>query len=65
MEYTASNIIDEIGPERLRRELSVTQTRIRQARATGQLPASWYDTCEKLTGKTLPRHLFSFKRGET
>jgi len=63
MEHTVATLIAEIGPERLRRELNVSQTRIRQARATGQLPASWYDTCERLTGVTLPRHLFSFKGG--
>ena len=57
----ASEIIDLIGAERLRLALDVTATRIRQARQTDRLPASWFDTCEKLAGQQMPRHLFAFK----
>ena len=58
---TPAQIIDHIGAERLRNALDVTATRIRQARLEGQLPASWYAICEKLTRRKLPRHLFAFK----
>lgn len=27
----------------------------------GKLPASWYDGLEHMTGKTLPRDVFTFK----
>ncbi len=59
----ASDIIDSIGAARMAVCLGVSASRVRMARAEGKLPACWFDTCEKLTGQTLPREFFAFKGG--
>lgn len=61
MMNTPEQIIDQIGEDRLREALSVTQMRIRQARKESHLPASWFAVCERLTKKKLPRAAFAFK----
>ena len=58
---TASDIIDFVGPDRAMAALGVQRDAIRKARASGELPASWYDAMEKLAGRPLPREAFSFK----
>lgn len=58
---TASDIINAVGRERLRAEFGVGDRVLQIHAANDQLPASWFDAMERLTGQTLPRHLFSFK----
>jgi hypothetical protein len=58
---TPSEIIDYIGPDTVRDAIGVDEKRIRQARLGPKLPASWYDTLERLAGRPLPREVFSFK----
>jgi hypothetical protein len=58
---TASQIIDYIGLPTLRAALGVKPDAIRKARRKGQIPAAWYDTCERLAGRPLPREVFSFR----
>ena len=41
--------------------LSVKDDAVRKALKSGVLPASWYNTLEKLAGRPLPRRAFSFK----
>lgn len=58
---TASDIINAAGRDRLKAEFGVKDRVLQIYAATGVLPAAWFDTLERLTGQTLPRHLFSFK----
>ena len=58
---TAAQIIDYIGLATLRAALQVKPDAIRKARRKGQMPAAWYDTCERLAGRPLPRDVFSFR----
>lgn len=58
---TASDIINAAGRDRLKAEFGVKDRVLQIYAATGVLPAAWFDTMERLTGQTLPRHLFSFK----
>jgi hypothetical protein len=62
---TASEILDFIGDEALAARVSVKSEAIRKARGKGKIPSLWYDACEQLAGRPLPRHLFSFKGMET
>jgi len=39
----------------------VKESAISKAIQKGYLPAPWFNGLERLTGQTLPRHLFSFK----
>ncbi len=58
---TAADIIDYIGHESIKAALSVQDDAVRKAKASGKLPASWYDACERLAGRPLPRDAFNFK----
>jgi hypothetical protein len=58
---TAQDIINRIGKPRLKAGLGVADRTINQYAQEGKLPASWFDFCEKATGKKLDRALFSFK----
>ncbi len=58
---TASDIIEFIGPSAIKNALGVQDDAVRKAKAVGKLPASWYDTCERLAGRPLPRSAFTFK----
>ena len=58
---TASDIIDFIGHDAIQAAFCVSDERIRQVRKDNKLPASWYDTCERLAGRPLDRSLFAFK----
>ena len=59
--FTASEIIDYIGHDAIRDALAVKDDAVRKAKAAGKMPASWYDTCERLAGRPLPREAFNFK----
>ena len=58
---TAAEIIEYIGQAKIEAALGVKADAVRKARASGILPASWYDTLERLAGMSLPRDVFSFK----
>jgi hypothetical protein len=58
---TASDIVETIGRPRIRGAFSVKDRVIQQYIATGKLPASWFDACEKMTRRKLPRDVFTFK----
>lgn len=58
---TAREILDAIGKPRLRNGLGVNDRTINDCGAQGKITASWFDFCEKATGRKLPRHLFTFK----
>ncbi len=61
---TASEIIDFVGQDAVMAELKVQADAVRKAKASGVLPASWYDAMERLAGRPLPRSVFSFKGGK-
>lgn len=56
-----SEIIAEIGIERMAEELSVSVRAVRLADERGYLPAMWFDACERLLGRPPPRSAFNFK----
>lgn len=58
---TASDIIETIGRDAILRTFGVKPRVLRHYGTTGQLPASWFDALERMAGRELPRHLFSFK----
>jgi len=60
MENTAE-IIEYIGKAALADRVGVTVDRINLAIRQNIMPASWYDSCEKMAGRPLPRTLFTFK----
>lgn len=62
MFQTPASIIEYVGEERLVAALRVQADTVKRARRCGEkLPASWYDTCERLAGRPMPRELFRFK----
>lgn len=60
-EETAFDIIEKIGRPRIKAGLEVDDRIIREWARRGRLPASWFDFCEKATGKKLDRSIFNFK----
>jgi len=58
---TAFDIIEKIGRPRIKAGLDVDDRIIREWARRGRLPASWFDFCEKATGKKLDRSIFNFK----
>lgn len=58
---TASDIITAIGAPRIKNAFGVGDRVLQLYAKQGSMPASWFDFCEKATGKKLPRHLFTFK----
>lgn len=58
---TASEILDAAGRENLEARIGVKVRVIQHHAAKGVLPASWFAVLEDMTGKPLPRHLFTFK----
>ena len=58
---TTSDIISAIGAPRIKNAFGVGDRVLQLYARQGVMPASWFDFCEKATGKKLPRHLFSFK----
>jgi hypothetical protein len=58
---TAHDIIEAAGRNALKTALGVQDRVIQHHLSTGRLPASWFDLLERMTGQTLPRHVFSFK----
>jgi hypothetical protein len=62
---SAASIVDYITPERLMAEIGVKPDALRKAKRAGKLPAMWYDACERLAGRPLPRELFYFKGNPT
>ena len=58
---TASEILDAAGRENLEARIGVKVRVIQHHASKGVLPASWFAALEEMTGKPLPRHLFSFK----
>ena len=58
---TASEILDAAGRENLANRVGVKVRVIQHHASKGVLPASWFAALEEMTGKPLPRHLFSFK----
>jgi len=58
---TASDIVEKIGRPRIRGAFGVGDRVIQQYVACGKLPASWFDACEKMTRRKLPRDVFNFK----
>jgi hypothetical protein len=59
---TPKSIIDTIGHECVARALGVSLIRVQRAANAQRLPALWYGALCELTGRDLPRDLFSFKR---
>jgi hypothetical protein len=41
--------------------VGVKRDAVRKALKAGELPSSWYDALERLSGRPLPREIFSFK----
>jgi hypothetical protein len=58
---TAAKIIEFVGPDTVKSVFAVKDRRLNQCRQSNVLPASWYDALERMAGRPLPRHLFSFK----
>ena len=59
---TAKDVIAFIGAEALANEVGVSRkTMTSYQRGGGQMPAMWYDACERLAGRPMPRDLFYFK----
>jgi len=58
---TASDIIAAVGRDRIKAEFNLQDRVLQHYAAKGTLPASWFDTLERLAGQPLPRRLFSFK----
>lgn len=58
---TASEIVAYITPAALMAEVGVKRDAINKAVRSGKLPALWYDACERLAGRPLPREAFYFK----
>jgi hypothetical protein len=58
---TPSEILNFVGVDAARNALGVGADRMRIAQKADKLPASWYDTLERLAGRPLPRDVFTFK----
>jgi len=58
---TPCEIIDFIGQEKMAIDLNVRRERIVRARRSEKLPAMWFNYCEQIIQKNLPRELFTFK----
>lgn len=58
---TVSEIIAYIGKAALAQRIGVTVKNVDLAIRQNVMPASWYDTCEQMAGRPLPRDLFTFK----
>ena len=59
---TASDIIQAAGGrDAVAKAIGVIPRYITDRAREGELPASWFDSLEKMTKRKLPRELFSFK----
>lgn len=58
---TPRQILDTVGREAAAQALGVGAHRIDRATRDPKLPASWFDTLERLAGEPLPREVFAFK----
>ena len=58
---TPRKIIEAIGEQKIVSLLGVKIEHVRRKKTVRQLPASWFDFCEKMCGAPLDRDLFTFK----
>jgi len=58
---TSHEIIEYVGIDQAAIALGISPKAIKVRLATGKLPASWYNELEHLSGRPLPRSVFSFK----
>jgi len=58
---TPRTILAYVGHEAASQALGVSMKRLDNAQYQTALPASWYDTLERLAGRPLPREAFAFK----
>jgi hypothetical protein len=58
---TPSQVIEFVGEEAVMAAVGVKRDAVRKAVKAGELPAAWYDALERLSGRPLPRGMFSFK----
>jgi hypothetical protein len=62
---TPRALVDLLTSQRIAATLGVTVTAVNERARLGKLPAAWFDALELMAGESLPRDLFSFKRGWT
>lgn len=58
---TVKEIIEAAGRENVMREFAVNLRAVQIAVQKNRAPAAWFAGLERMTGKELPRGLFSFK----
>ena len=62
MEETARDIIRAAGGRHVvGAAVGVVPEQVTNYGSAGKLPAAWFDAMERLTGRQLPRRLFTFK----
>jgi len=58
---TASDIIEAVGRNRIKAAYGVADRVLQLYIKNNSLPAAWYDGLERMSGRSLPRRLFTFK----
>jgi hypothetical protein len=58
---TARDITSYLGRERIQAALGLSRRNVTQWEQMNLIPALYYDALERMTGRPLPRSIFTFK----